>query len=300
MSESTSASGSREVQLAAPGKLNLYLEVLGKRADGFHDLETIFQTIELHDDVRVAVDLKGEGIELVCDDATLPTDSRNLAWRAADLYRRSGGEVGGKVHIALTKRLPHGAGLGGGSSDAGTVLRGLAALANNAVPRHELLQLAARLGSDVPFFLVGGVAEAWGRGEILSPLAIELPWTVLLVNPGIHVSTPWAYRELQVTGSREPSDFASALRLGISDPAILRERIVNDFERPVFEHYPLLRSIKQELYAAGALLALMSGSGSTMLALFADEPTARRSAARFGEHWTAVTRIEAAGALDRI
>nr|MBA3846538.1 4-(cytidine 5'-diphospho)-2-C-methyl-D-erythritol kinase [Planctomycetota bacterium] len=170
--------------ISAPAKVNLHLEVLGRRGDGFHALETIFQTLELADEVSVELVPGPDGIVLTCDDPTLPTDARNLAWRAAEAFRARR-PVAGRCDVHLRKRIPAGAGMGGGSSDAAAVLRALSALVSAPPSSDELAAIAAELGSDVPFFLTGGTAHALGRGEIITPLADlpRLPLTVLKPPP---------------------------------------------------------------------------------------------------------------------
>jgi len=182
------------IRLAAPAKLNLYLESLGRRPDGYHALETIFQAIELHDTVSVSLE-PGHGIALTCTDARLPTGADNLAWRAAEVVARLR-PLALRVHIVLDKRIPTGAGLGGGSSDAAAVLRALQRLLPDPLTPEELAAAALQLGSDVPFFLVGGTAHALGRGEELTPLA-DLPrLAVTVIKPPRECSTPAVYRAM--------------------------------------------------------------------------------------------------------
>jgi 4-diphosphocytidyl-2-C-methyl-D-erythritol kinase len=182
------------ITLAAPAKLNLALEIIARREDGFHELETIFQTVNLHDLVTVSLS-PGDTIQLVCDDHTLPTDQRNLAWRAADVFMRTNVQRHA-VSIHLHKRIPHGAGLGGGSSDAAAVLRALARLLPDAPAVKLLPQLASELGSDVAFFLIGGTALGQGRGERLTMLPDLPPQPVTICMPPGSVSTPAAYGAL--------------------------------------------------------------------------------------------------------
>jgi len=182
------------IRLAAPAKLNLYLECLAHRADGYHELETIFQTIELHDTVAVSLE-PGHGIALTCTDSRLPTGADNLAWRAADAVARLR-PLALRVHILLDKRIPTGAGLGGGSSDAAAVLRALQRLLPDPLSAAELAEVALHLGSDVPFFLFGGTAHALGRGEQLTALP-DLPrLAVTIIKPPRECSTPAVYRAL--------------------------------------------------------------------------------------------------------
>lgn len=183
-----------QIRLAAPAKLNLHLEVIGRRSDGFHELETIFQTIGLADTVEVAL-TAGSGITMTCDDPTLPTDVGNLAWRAAERYCASRAP-GCAIAIRLDKSIPHGAGLGGGSSDAAAVLRALSVLLPGWHDAAALSAIAAELGSDVPFFLLGGTAWGGGRGECLVALSDlpRLPITVLM--PAVSLPTPAVFRAM--------------------------------------------------------------------------------------------------------
>ena len=279
-----------EILLRAPAKINLGLEVLRRRADGFHDINTLFATVGLYDDLRLR--RRSDGIIrcTVEGNPALESDRSNLCVRAAETLRAAIGDPGLGLDIGLRKTIPIGAGLGGGSSDAASVLIGGRALWKED-PREDLPALAATLGSDVPFFLHGGVAHAESRGEILRPLSIALPWSVLLINPGIHIPTPWAYRMVGRDGERPASDLVALLEAGLDDPLSLREEVVNDFEPAMFAEYPLLREIKGRLYEHGALFALMSGSGSTMFGLFGSDEGATEAAGAFPGYWSAVTRF---------
>ena len=232
----------------AHAKINWSLRITGKRADGYHDLETVFQTISLHDTL---IFRESDRLTLTCDDPSIPTDDSNLIIRAARA-------LGKTAAIELRKRIPAGGGLGGGSSDAAATLLALGG------DRDDLPELALSLGSDVPFFLVGGTAYATGRGEILTPMPpIHAP--LLLVLPEERVLTKDA--------------FARITRY--SEPAGMNAPYTNDFEEPVFALLPQLRAYKQRLYDAGARWAGMSGSGSTIVGAFADDAARDWAAARF-------------------
>ena len=239
-------------------KINWSLRITGKRADGFHDLETVFQTISLHDELTFR---DAEALSLTCDDPTIPIDDTNLVMRAARL-------VGAPpVAIELRKRIPAGGGLGGGSSNAATTLLAL------GKGRDDLAQLALSLGSDVPFFLVGGTAYATGRGELLTPLPSRAGVPLLLVLPEERVLTKDAFA--RITRYSPP--------LGLDAYAKGFESYTNDFEEPVFAMLPRLRDYKQRLYDAGASWASMTGSGSTIVGAFADGSTRDRAAGQFGD-----------------
>jgi 4-diphosphocytidyl-2-C-methyl-D-erythritol kinase len=265
--------------LPAYAKINLDLRVLGVRPDGYHDLRTVFQSLALHDVLEFQGRTGGFAIE--CDDGSLPTDRRNLIWKAASLLWRTlgrrRGEIPRDVVISLHKRVPVEAGLGGGSSDAAMTLLGLSWIWDLDVDLPTLSRLAARLGADVPFFLVGGTALGLGRGDDISPLA-ELPRTyVVIVRPRFGISTDEAYGWFDSEprrGGREP------LRRQLPDrwpewAATLR----NDLEPAVIRHHPTIARIKSSLVEAGAVFAAMSGSGSAVFGLFERVDAARRTAA---------------------
>lgn len=273
--------------LSAPAKINLGLQVLHRRPDGYHEINTVFAAVDLCDELELTARDDGRIVCRVEGNPQLAEEpaENNLCVRAARALREAAGVREG-ADLLLRKGIPTGAGLGGGSSDAAAVLAGCARLWNLSVAPADLAEIGAQLGSDVPFFLGSGPAVAGSRGEVLEPLDLFLPWAVLLVNPGIHVPTPWAYRALNRTDRRPADDLAAALRGGMENPHLLRERLVNDFEEAVFAEHPELKRIKERMYDAGALLALMSGSGSTMFGLFADGEGARKGESAFGEYWS--------------
>ena len=259
----------RVLTVAAPAKLNLYLEVLGRRADGFHELETVFQTIELADTVTVELAPGGAGITLRGDAPGLPLDAGNLAWRAAAAFVAGREHAAGAVHLTLAKAIPHGAGLGGGSSDAGAVLRALARLLPGWYSAAELAALAAGIGSDVPFFLVGGTAWAGGRGEILDPLPDlpALPLTVLM--PPAMLPTPAVFAALTAEErAPRPARGAQWWRSAVqgADAERLAGLLHNRLTAPACRLCPPLRALLDQLVAA-RIPCLMSGSGSACLAL---------------------------------
>ncbi|MBA3685012.1 MAG: 4-(cytidine 5'-diphospho)-2-C-methyl-D-erythritol kinase [Planctomycetes bacterium] len=250
------------VRLAAPAKINLHLEVLGRRDDGFHAIETVFQTIDLHDEVVVRL-VAQAGITLTVAGADLPADATNLAWRAADAWL--GRRPGTGIAIELIKRIPAGAGLGGGSSDAAAVLRALQSLAEHPLPPAELAELAAGLGSDVPFFLIGGTAHAVGRGEQLTPLP-DLPAVALtILRPAAECPTPAVYRGLN-EDERGPRDARGAAwwacRLVEDLPSCLHNRLTGPASRLSAPVADLLAWLVRS-----GVPHLMSGSGSTCFAL---------------------------------
>jgi len=243
------------MRVNAYAKINWSLRITGKRADGFHDLETLFQTISLHDTLTFE---DSDHLSLTCDDPSIPVDARNLVIRAAG---------NAKVAISLHKEIPAGGGLGGGSSDAAATL---VALGN---PSREI---ALSLGSDVPFFLTGGTAYATGRGEILTPLARIAGIPLLLLIPKERVSTARAFGMLRTFSPPLGIERYHAM---IDDELLSHAaELINDFEEPIFAMLPSLRTLKTRLYEAGAAWAAMSGSGSTIVGAFRN--AADRDAAR--------------------
>jgi 4-diphosphocytidyl-2-C-methyl-D-erythritol kinase len=243
------------MNVRAYAKINWTLRVTGRRPDGYHDLETIFQTISLHDTLTFT---ESDRLTLTCDDPSVPVDDTNLVLRAARAIDAK------PVAIHLQKRIPHGGGLGGGSSDAAATLTALGA------PRPDI---ALALGSDVPFFLTGGTAYATGRGEVLTSLRNRAGIALLLLFPEERVMTADAFRMIQ-----KYSPAVGIERLREFDPLRDRELLINDFEDALFDTLPNLRELKRRLYYAGAQWAGMTGSGSTIVGAFAD--AASRDAAR--------------------
>jgi 4-diphosphocytidyl-2-C-methyl-D-erythritol kinase len=256
------------VELRAPAKLNLFLRVLGRDADGFHAIETLFCLVSLADTLR-AERRNGHGITIEVSGADVGPAGENLAVRAAALVLEGIGHRFG-VHLTLDKRIPVRAGLGGGSSDAAAALQAVNALADNAVPRHELLQFAARLGSDVPFFMSGGpLALAWGRGERMLALPPLPAAPALLVLPPFGIGTAEAYRWVDAARQSSSRRGAVALNLDVlSHWGDIGRLAGNDFESPVFEHHPPVRAAFEALVGTRPLVCRMSGSGSTLFAVY--------------------------------
>ncbi len=249
-------------------KINLDLRVLNKRSDGFHELRTIFQTVSLADTIEIEYQRGRTRID-INSNLNIPD---NLIVRAADSVLKETGATG-RIGFVLTKRIPLGGGLGGGSSNAAAVLLALPSLLRKRVRFEKLMELAAALGSDVPFFLTGGTAVGLGRGTELYPLPDIQNWPAILITPGIHVSTPDAYRELrrELTGDTPSpiiNDFQGVARRIAGGWPASDWNPVNDFESVVFRQHPQLESIKGTLLRRGARPALMSGSGSTLFGIF--------------------------------
>jgi len=265
------------ITLRAFAKINLSLRVSAAREDGFHDVQTLLQAIDLFD--RVKCETRRGPFEIRCDMPGVPTDSRNLVWKAAQLLWDASGRAGepqGAI-VTLQKHIPMMAGLGGGSSDAAAALIGLRRLWKLRVGDAQVHALASRLGSDVPFFLVGGTALGLGRGDELYPLA-NLPrlWVVLAIPP-FGIATPDAYRWLDE--ARQGGTTASRGQTGTMVPNLLPNvPFVNDLEAPVAARHPVIAELKQRLADRGALLAAMSGSGSTVFGVFPSVSAARGAA----------------------
>jgi 4-diphosphocytidyl-2-C-methyl-D-erythritol kinase len=249
------------MQLEAPAKINLSIRILGRRDDGFHEVETLMAPISLSD--RLTITPTESGVMIFeCDDPTLPGGDDNLVVKAAKLFLAAAGIEDGFA-IQLEKRIPHGAGLGGGSSDAAAVLRALNHLLSNPLGQQRLYELATHIGSDVPFFIAGSAANCRGRGELIEPVRIGRSLPLLLLKPSFGVATPWAYSRWR--------DAAELPGVSYAAQEFDSFKFVNDLERPVFEKYPFLAHAKMWLLdqpEVGA--ALMSGSGSTMLAVLRD------------------------------
>lgn len=259
-------------------KINLSLRVLGRRADGYHELRTVFQTVS-HGDRLTFHTLADERIELTCDAADVPADETNLVHRAAVLLRERYGVMRG-ARVQVEKVIPAGGGLGGGSSNAAVALVGLSRLWEIETNGEELSALGALLGADVPFFFAGGTAAGSGRGDLIRPLPDAPPRHLLIVTPPVRVSTADAYKSLNAPAltkeeaavnfyvSREASDFSGSLR----------DSLVNDFEAAVFRRFPQIEGARDALLRAGAAHALLSGSGSSVFGIFDSEGQAERAA----------------------
>jgi len=258
------------VRLPSYAKINLGLIVKGRRSDGFHDIETILQQISLKDDIQLTLRPQ-QDITLRTNDKTLPTDETNLCVQAARSLQQESGFTAG-VEIELHKRIPVGAGLGGGSSNAAVVLLGLNKLLNLGFSQAELEALAAKIGSDVPFFIRGGCALATGRGEKLESIDLHLQQKrIVVIFPEIHISTKWAYENLNLSLTKSKKNLIiSSFKDRIINDVDFFAGLQNDFEGPVFARYPVLAQAKYLLYERGAEHVSLSGSGSAMFAIFSE------------------------------
>ena len=283
----------------SPCKVNLLLNILGKRPDGFHALETVMHPVNVCDQLSLA--RGGSGIELTCSEPGLPVDAGNLVHRAASCFLAAIGSRDG-VRLHLEKKIPLAAGLGGGSGNAAAALLGLNELFGYPLTAVQLHPLAAALGSDVPFFLQPHPALATGRGERIEPLDFFPALrggAFLLVHPGFGIATAWAYQEL----ARFPADLNGApgrarrliASLQAGDLTAASREFYNSLEAPALEKFPVLPLFQEFLRAQGAEAALMSGSGSTTFAVFHNETVARaveeKFRGKFGRCWSAVVPI---------
>lgn len=278
------------LSLAAPAKLNLTLDVLRRRADGYHDIASIMVPLELHDTVDIE---EAPRLSLSCDRSDLPEGPDNLALAAAHLLQEETGTRRG-AHIRLRKRIPVAAGLAGGSADAAQVLLGLNRLWELGLGRERLLALALRLGSDVPFCTLGRPALAEGRGEQLQLLPPAPPLHLALVKLDVPKSTGEVYRSLspeRLGYTSLPSEVMEGLKR--KDPAAIARGLGNTLETVMFERFPQLGDLKRALLDAGAVAVGMSGSGPTLFALSHTGEDAARLAAKVGRlaSWTTATRL---------
>jgi 4-diphosphocytidyl-2-C-methyl-D-erythritol kinase len=260
------------MQLLAPAKINFSFKIKGRRPDGFHEIETLMAPISLAD--RITIERAGEEgeIRFSCDDPSVPAGDDNLVVRAAKLFRQAMGITTG-ITITLEKKIPHGAGLGGGSSDAASTLLGLDELFGAKLGQEKLLNLAAQLGSDIPFFLVGSAAVCRGRGEIVTPISLETRFQLALLKPDFGVPTPWAYGRWKESRELPGVDYLDQEFNGV--------RFVNELERPVFEKFVLLAHLKRWLRQQPEVaVGLMSGSGSTVFAVLREEANGEKLVAR--------------------
>lgn len=274
-----------KITVNAPAKINLYLDVVSRLDNGFHGIESIMQTVSLYDHVTVSAEESARSaITVSCNVPEVPQDERNIAWKAARLYLDTF-EIGSYlVDVKIDKSIPVCAGLAGGSTDAAAVLIALNSLFNEKATEKELLHCAAKLGSDVPFCLMKGTRLTENRGEVMQRVAAMPECTILVCSSGESVSTAWAYTELdRLHGdfsegkNRRVADFIKHLEGG--DINTVAENMYNIFEDAVFPVCPLAKKSKELLLNNGAINAMMSGSGSSVFGIFADEGAAKKAKA---------------------
>ncbi len=290
----------QSVKIKTPAKINLLLHVKGKREDGYHEIVTVMQAIDLYDELLIE---KADNLELICTSPDIPSDENNLVYKAAVKLREFTG-INEGARISLKKNIPVAAGLGGGSSDAAAALSGLNRLWGLGLTVETLCGLGREIGSDIPFFLGGPTAAGYGRGDELIRLSNETDYWYLLVNPGIMISTAWVYSQVDISAddircNRPPLDSENWIGPLVQPNLELTKEVVhikiflpdglrldgnniwlfpyNDLEGVVIRRYPVIKKIKDEMVASGAMCALMSGSGSSVFGVFRDRDSAERA-----------------------
>jgi 4-diphosphocytidyl-2-C-methyl-D-erythritol kinase len=269
--------------LPSYAKINWFLRVLGKRADEFHELCTVFQTISLHDKLTFS---EGKEINLTCDNDKIPTGESNLIVKAANILKERF-DVKKGAHIHLEKNIPSPGGLGGGSSNAAIALLGLATLWELKIGFEELLEIGAQIGSDVPFFFFGGTAAGVGRGTEIIPIKDLRENFMLIVTPNVDVSTKEAFKRLNASRlTNEASKSILQICLSEAETLDLRQgNLKNDFERTVFAIEPEIERVKEKLLELGARQALLSGSGASVFAVFDKQETRQTAQKALDENW---------------
>ena len=267
------------MRIRAPAKVNLSLRIVGKRKDGYHLLDTVMIPVDLYDEIQInrskSKRAAVENLKVTCNHPLVPSGAGNLAYQAASLLLARKGILD-PVHIHIRKRIPVGGGLGGGSSDAAAVLKGLDRLFRLGLKRREILSLAASLGADVPFFIDARPARARGIGELLRPLPFFPRLWMVILYPGFPLSTRWVYRHSHFTKLTKDIENTS-INLSLRDSERLERLLVNDLEKVAMRRYPRIAFLKQRLIQEGAAGALMSGSGSSVFGVFSSRRLAREA-----------------------
>lgn len=264
----------------ANAKINLFLDITGRRDNGYHELHSCMQTVGLCDTISAEITANTDKTEilLTCSDPTLPTDNRNLVWRAAEAYMAEAGISTYRMEIHIEKRIPVFAGLGGGSADAAAMLRLLNRRFDSALDKEKMIALAARLGADVPFCLTGGTCRCEGIGDILTPVVARPDYTVLVAKNGEDISTAEAFHMLDELYAKEPhrirqaEDIYAALASG--NPHSLASSMYNAFEEVILPIRPLARELKEIMTAYGAICTQMTGSGPSVFGIFQSDALA--------------------------
>lgn len=274
------------IKIEGNAKINLTLDILGKRPDGYHEVAMVMQSIGLHDTIEM--EKSAAGIALTINVPWLRADEKNLAWRAAELMQQEYGLSGG-VNMHLTKRIPVAAGLAGGSADAAAVLRGMNRLYELGLSDAKLCELGARLGSDIPFCLLGGTMLSTGRGEVLTRLS-NLPETwVVLAKPRISVSTAWAYQNYDEQGAEQHPDNARIQQeIARGDRKAVAKLLCNVLESVTIRRYDVISRYKTMMLEQGAMASMMSGSGPTVFGLVGS----RAQANKIADHLRASTKAD--------
>ena len=264
------------LHLESPAKVNLRLEILKRREDGYHELRTVFQKISLHDTLYFSLE-KERGVSITADHPKLPVGKKNLVYRAVQSMLKVSGYRGG-VHVEIEKRIPLGAGLGGGSSNAATTLKALNQLFEMDLPEKELMGMGLEVGADVPFFFLKSAAIGSGIGERLKKVKLPDLWYVL-IYPNFEVSTRWAYQHFVLTNQQ----FHINLHRFLKTPDGISRILLNHLEAVVSKKYPQIGIMKKTLLSAGALGAMMTGSGPTVFGLFPEAKSAAGAYEKIGK-----------------
>ncbi len=267
-----------KIEIKAPAKLNIGLNIISKRADGYHNIETIFYPISIFDNILFE---KSESDSFSCSHPALVHHGNNLIIKAKVILEEEF-KTKFPLKIVLEKNIPIGAGMGGGSSDAASALHSINVLYNLNLSKDQLNHFALRLGSDVPFFLDPRPSFASGRGEILSVLGFTIDVPILIVNPRIHISTKWAFDNIK---PKIPDRHLNHIFQQEIDFAKLQGFITNDFEEVVFNKYPQIAQIKTDMLSRGALFSLLTGSGSTVFGIFDNETKALEAESHFRQKY---------------
>ncbi len=261
------------IKLPAPAKINIALDILGKRPDGYHEVRMLMQQIKLHD--TVLIERSESSINVSCNNPLVPQDCGNIAYKAAKLLLDSAGITSG-IKIKIDKRIPMAAGLAGGSTDAAAVLKGINELFALGLSMEQLAQIGVKAGADVPFCIKGGTMLSEGIGEVLTPVSPLQGVFLVVVCPHINVSTQWVYQQLRLDRISQRPDFELLLgAIGLKDIAKIASSLVNVLETVTIEKYGIIRDIKEKLVSAGALGSLMSGSGPSVFGVFDSFETAK-------------------------
>jgi 4-diphosphocytidyl-2-C-methyl-D-erythritol kinase len=269
------------ISVKAFAKINLGLRIQRKRLDGYHDIETVFHRINICDELTFE---EAESVSLSSAGSALPNDDTNLCIRAAKILQQHCNCNRG-ARIILNKRIPVGAGLGGGSSDAAVTLRALAQLWNLEISESKFTEIALHLGSDIPYFLNSGTAYAKGRGEILEYFPLVLPYWIVVVYPNIHISTAWAYAHVEPVEEKGAFTLRDIVQRYKGDAGALSKYLKNDFEPIVSMHHPQIARILETLKSSGAGFAQLSGSGSSVYGLFSNDADAQRFVRKTGDDY---------------
>lgn len=269
----------------APAKINLSLDVLKKRSDGYHELKMIMQTISLYDEIDIE---KADEISIDSNKKDIPLNNKNLAWKAAELFFKYTGIDGG-CKIYITKNIPDGAGLGGGSSDAATVLIALNEIYSTNLSKTELINIAVKIGADVPFFILKGTCLAEGIGEILTKIENKTNPYVLIYKPEFSISTKWAYENLKLES--KPYYDVNKIAENLKNKDYKFNDIFNYLEDVSISKFTEISIIKNKMKTLGATGSLMSGSGSSVFGIFDDEIKAKEAFKHFNKNRTFLTKF---------